>query len=92
MFFCPCSRQAKRSILKDCCIIEDGTVIPPDTVVPAFAVMSGNPGRQVGEAPEAMEDLMTEYTRSFYRHFKPSLEQGKVTSSRDAAVKIWAKS
>ena len=33
--------QGRRCVLKDCCRIEDNTVLPPETVVPPFAVMSG---------------------------------------------------
>ncbi|CAG0917310.1 unnamed protein product [Notodromas monacha] len=82
----------EKSVLKDCCIIEDGTVIPPQSVVPAFAIYSGNPGRQIGEAPESMEDLMMEYTRSFYRHFKPVLDLEKATSAASApnSARIWS--
>jgi dynactin-5 len=62
----------RRSVLKDCCKIDDGTVLPPETVVPPFAHFSGNPGQQIGDLPESMQDIMTDMTRSFYQHFIPA--------------------
>ena len=59
------------SMLKDCCAVLDGTVLAPDTVVPPFAVFAGNPGCQVGELPEITQELMIDYTWSFYRNFLP---------------------
>lgn len=41
------------------------------TVVPAFAVYSGSPGLFVEDVPECTENLMVEYTKSYYEHFKP---------------------
>ncbi|XP_077489849.1 dynactin 5, p25 subunit isoform X2 [Amblyomma americanum] len=62
----------RRSVLKDCCMIEDNTVLAPETVVPAFAVFSGSPGLFAGELPECTQDLMTDFTKAYYHHFKPS--------------------
>ncbi|GLV35621.1 Dynactin 5 p25 subunit [Carabus blaptoides fortunei] len=62
----------RRSILKDCCIIEDNTILSPETVVPPFTRYSGSPGKCIGEAPECMQDLMIDYTRSYYQHFVPN--------------------
>ena len=56
-------------MLKDCCRIADNTVVPPETVVPPFAVMSGAPARHTTDLPEATPDLMVDYTRSLYNHF-----------------------
>ena len=36
-------------------IAQDGTVIPPETVVPAFSRYSGSPGKPVGELPECTQ-------------------------------------
>lgn len=49
-----------RSVVKDCCIIEDGTVIPPDMVVPPFSRVRGVPGRVVGCLPECWGGEMAE--------------------------------
>lgn len=63
--------QGRRCILKDCCMIEDNTILPPETVVPSFTKYDGSPGRCVGELPECTQELMTEFTRSYYQHFIP---------------------
>lgn len=59
------------SMLKDCSAILDGTVLAPDTVVPPFAVFAGNPGKQVAELPEITQELMIDFTWSFYRNLQP---------------------
>lgn len=64
--------QGRRCVLKDCCMIEDNSVLPAETVVPSFARYSGNPARLITTLPEAMPDLMTEFTKSYYQHFLPT--------------------
>jgi hypothetical protein len=34
---------------------QDGTILPPETVVPAFSRVAGSPGRPVGELPECSQ-------------------------------------
>ncbi len=58
-------------MLKDCCAIAPGTVLPPDTVVPPFTRFAGNPGRLVGELSEATRDLHRDLARSRYAQFQP---------------------
>ncbi len=36
--------QGRRCILNDCCVILDGTVLPPDTVVRSYSIVGGCPG------------------------------------------------
>lgn len=61
----------RRCVLKDCCMIADNTVLPPETVVPAFCIFDGVPGLYSGELPECTQDLMVDYTKSYYQHFNP---------------------
>ena len=48
------------STLSDCCHIRSNTVVPPDTVIPLFAIVEGNPGRVVGQVPICTQQLMQE--------------------------------
>ncbi|RWS24724.1 hypothetical protein B4U80_00606 [Leptotrombidium deliense] len=61
----------RHCVLKDCCAIESNTVLPQGTVVPAFSIYSGSPGAFTRELPECTQDIMTEFTKSYYEHFKP---------------------
>jgi len=36
--------QGRFAVLKDCCEIKDGSIVPPNTVIPSFSVYSGSPG------------------------------------------------
>ena len=60
----------RHCVLKDCCLIADNTVLPQGTVVPAFAIYSGSPGLFSGELPECTQDVMIDFTKSYYQHFK----------------------
>ncbi|XP_075220077.1 dynactin 5, p25 subunit [Lycorma delicatula] len=62
----------RRCILKDCCRIADNTILPPETVVPPFTMYSGSPGLCVDELPEVTQDIMVDFTRSYYQHFVPA--------------------
>jgi dynactin-5 len=42
----------KFAIIKDYVRILDGTVVPPNMVIPSFSIVAGRPGRVVGEVPE----------------------------------------
>ncbi len=66
--------QGRRCILKDCCMIEDGAIVPPETVVPTFTRYGGNPATKVGELPECSQDIMVDFTKSYYRNFTPVKE------------------
>jgi len=55
-------------------MIGDNTVLAPDTVVPSFTHYSGSPGMQIGQLPVCTQDLSTDYTKSFYDHFVPSID------------------
>ena len=64
----------RRCVLKDCCYIEDNSVVPPETVVPTFTRFSGSPAKRSGELPENTQDIMIDFTKSYYSHFTPQLE------------------
>ena len=64
-----------RSKVHDCCIIEDGTVIPPDMVVPPFSRVRGSPvGKIVGTLPECCGGEFVEGCVQEYLQFVRSLE------------------
>jgi dynactin-5 len=57
---------SSRTKIHDCCVVEDGTILPPDAVVPPFSRVRGNPGRIVGTLPECAggeiaEDRVRDY-------------------------------
>ncbi|KAI8915434.1 dynactin subunit P25 [Powellomyces hirtus] len=54
------------AIIKDCCRILDGAVVPPNTVVPSFSVFGGNPARLVDELPESIQEVYETQTKEFY--------------------------
>lgn len=66
------SYQGRRCVIKDCCIIEENAVLPPETVVASFTRYgSQGPVLSGDTVPEAMQELMIEYTKSYYEHFVP---------------------
>lgn len=46
----------KFAIIKDCVRILDGTVVPPNMVIPSFSIVAGRPGRIIGEVPEGGQE------------------------------------
>ncbi|XP_042895931.1 dynactin subunit 5 [Parasteatoda tepidariorum] len=60
----------RRCVIKDCSMIADNTVLPQETVVPAFSMYSGSPGMYTKDLPECTQDLMMDYTKGYYQHFK----------------------
>ncbi len=61
----------RKTIVKDCAAILDGSVVAPETVIPPFAVFGGSPAKCVGELPECTQDLLVDATVSYYQHFVP---------------------
>lgn len=70
--------QGRRCTLRDCCIIEDGAVVPPETTVPSFmkftvkGTIEGDQGNP-NFVPPAMQDLMVDFTKSYYENFRSSV-------------------
>ena len=58
--------------LQDCCVIEDNTVLAPETVVPTFARYAGSPAKRVADLPENTQEIMIDFTKSYYNHFLPA--------------------
>ena len=67
-------------ILKDFVTVENDTVVPPDLVVPPFAIVSGNPGRIIGENPESVATTTQIFAKSKFHFFQP-LEQLPISSN-----------
>ncbi len=55
----------KFAIIKDYVRILDGSVVPPNMVIPSFSVVAGRPARVVGEMAEGEVDGMD--LREVYR-------------------------
>lgn len=51
-------------------MIEDNTILPADTTVPSFCRV-GPKATLVDELPECTQDLMIDFTKSYYQNFVP---------------------
>ena len=65
-----------RTKVHDCCIIEDGTVLVPDTVIPPYSRVRGNPGRIVGTIPECACGEFADIRAADYVDFVGGLADG----------------
>lgn len=59
----------RHSVLKSCCAVADNTILPPGTIVPCFSIVSGSPGSITGELPECTQEVMVDFTKSYYANF-----------------------
>ncbi|KAJ1853445.1 hypothetical protein GGH12_005075 [Coemansia sp. RSA 1822] len=56
--------------IKDCCVIEDGAVIAPNTVVPSYShVKGGPPARVVARLPESTREVVEAQSKDTYAKF-----------------------
>lgn len=62
----------KRSILKDFVCVMDGTIVPPDMVIPPFSIVAGCPAQIVGERPESSTTVLPIEAVARYKSFKSS--------------------
>lgn len=67
---------SKRVTIKDCCYVEAGTIIAPDTVIPPFTRVRGCPGRIVEEGlmPESIATIFVEECVDNFSKFMKALE------------------
>jgi len=65
---------SQRSKIYDCCIIEDGTVVPEDMIVPPFSRVAGVPAKVVGTLPECCGSEFIEECVNDYGMFVKQLE------------------
>ncbi|XP_003739899.1 dynactin subunit 5 [Galendromus occidentalis] len=61
----------RKAVLRDCCMIADNSVVSPETTVPSYAIYAGVPARYAGELPGPCQDIMADYTNSYYLNFIP---------------------
>jgi dynactin-5 len=59
-----------RCILKDFVQVEEGTVVPPDMVIPPFAIVSGAPAKIVGERPASVSTTTSSDAMMRYRIYR----------------------
>eukprot|EP01038_Epipyxis_sp_PR26KG_P013599 gene13599-18253_t len=65
-----------RVILKDFVQVMEGSVIPPDMVVPPFAIVAGCPAKIIGERPESTSTIAPLEAVTRYKSFKPISKDG----------------
>jgi dynactin-5 len=58
-------------VLKDCCWVEEGSVLAPGTVVPPFTIFGGTPAVQKGQLPECFQEMQKEASLTNYSTFLP---------------------
>ena len=63
----------ERCMIKDCSFIEDGAVIPSDTIVAPFKRYAGNPVQVVGEIFESTIETMRDMTIKYYESLHNTL-------------------
>ncbi|KAJ1999530.1 hypothetical protein H4R26_005023 [Coemansia thaxteri] len=60
------------TIIKDCCIIEDGTVVAPNSVIPSFSLLSAGPPAKISaQLPESIQDVIEAQSKDKYAKFVP---------------------
>ena len=59
-----------RCILKDYVQVEDNTNVPPDMVIPPFAIVAGNPCKIIGEAPASLSTTAAVDAMNIYKSYQ----------------------
>ena len=66
-----------RAMLKDACVIEDGVMVPPDTVVPPFTRISSHEGLlEIADLPPSITVELQERSRQYYDDFAAQQRAG----------------
>ena len=63
------SKIGPRCIIKDCCYIEEDSVLGSDTVIPPFSRVRGNPAKVVEELPPSAALELQELSQRVYQDF-----------------------
>lgn len=48
----------------------DNSVLPPDTIVPAYTVYGGRPAQFIAELPESISTVHSEFAINYYNIFQ----------------------
>jgi len=71
----------RHCVLKDCCWIEENSVLAPGTVVPHFAIFGGTPAVRKGQLPECFQEMQKEASLINYSTFLPRPEAASTSTS-----------
>ena len=52
-------------------IINDDSIVPPDSVIPAYSEYGGRPALLLSELPETAQDILKERAKTCYKSFVP---------------------
>ncbi|KAF8756606.1 Dynactin, subunit p25 [Rhizoctonia solani] len=66
----------KFTIIKDCAKIDDNSIVPPNTVIPALARFGGSPAQFIEELPESTMENVEIHTKGYYSRFQPQEPAG----------------
>ena len=61
-------------------MIEDNTIVHPETDIPSPTHYTGRPAVRKDNLPDCTQDIMIDFTRNYYQHFltKPKMNDEQV--------------
>ena len=74
----------RKCVIKECAQVAPGAVLPPESVVPPFALVASSPARIVDTLPECTSELMADALHSFCAHFLPAPVPSEGKSARSS--------